>query len=372
VAIRVSQRSEADNARLRDLAVSYTERHTAMENYVLSLRVGFAIIRALGLDPRALGGRIAHLVLVAALLFAVPAAVAAASGEWARAPLGTWVLVALLFGVLASGIYTPLRRSIDEFLALHRSMADVAGLERLVAWERRWFNLKVSVPAAAIFAAGMLALLIARMDDASLAPLVTGTVVVAAMLIYEVGEVLFTVVMLGIESRQLGRHDYDLYRLSPIDSVAIQRSIRGSNRLGLLVGLVATTIIVGFLLLLADQAALVGMIALWLLGLAYVGTAFGVLLPRLAMKRVVVAEKERELAPLQERLDEMAGRLGGLSELEDKEFVRLRETHDAIRRSGENVLPWSSVGQLLSSLVIPTIAVALSTAGREFIRRLLD
>jgi hypothetical protein len=369
MAIRSSLRSEADNARLGALAASYTERHTGMENYVLSWKVAFAIIRALGLDPRDGRGRLANLILVAALLFVVPAAIAAASGQWDAAPLGTWALVAILFGVLGAVIYAPLRSAIDDFLALHRLMADAAGLERLVAWERRWFSVRVSAPIATVFAAAMLGLLLARVDR-SAAPLDSGTIVVAAMLIYEVGEVLFTVIMLGIESRLLDRHDYDLYRLSPIDSVGMQRSIRGSNRLGLLVGLVATTIIIGFLVLLADQAALVGQIALALLALAYVATAFGVVLPRLAMKRIVLAEKERELAPLQERLDELAGRLRGLTEQEEKELVRLRDTHDLIRRSGETVLPLSSVGQLVSSLIIPTVTVALSQAGREFILRL--
>lgn len=369
MAIRSSQRSEADNARLRALAAAYSERHTGMENYVLSWRLAFSLIRAFDLDPRGTSGRLANLALIVALLFGVPVLVSAATGHWSTAPLRTWILVAGLFGVLGAVIYAPLRAAIDEFTSLHRLMADGDGLARLVAWDRRWFNLRVSIPAAGGFAAGMLALLLARVD-ASRAPLDPGTVVIAAMLIYEVGEVLFTVILLGLESRLLDRYDYDLYRLSPIDSVGMQRSIRGSNRLGLLVGMVATTIIVGFLILLADQAALVGQIALALLALAYVATALGVLLPRLAMKRIVLAEKERELAPLQERLDDLAGRLGSLTEREDKELVRLRETHDLIRRSGESVLPLSSVGQLLSSLIIPTTTVVLSQAGREFILRL--
>jgi hypothetical protein len=369
MAIRFSERSEADNARLRDLAASYTDRHTGMENYVLSWKIAFAIIRWLGLDPRSPAGRLANLVFVAVLLFAVPVAVSAAAGDLDDAPLRMWAMVAALFGVLGAIIYGPLRAAIHDFLALHRLMAEVAGLEHLVAWERRWFNVRVSLPVSAAFATAMLALLLARVDQ--VAPLHLGTIVVAGMLIYEVGEVLFTVIMLGIESRLLDRYDYDVYRLSPIESVGIQRSIRGSSRLGLLVGLVATTIIVGFMLLLADQAALVGEIALALLGLAYVATGFGVLLPRLAMKRIVQAEKERELAPLQERLDELAGRLRTLTDAEEKELVRLRDTHNMIVRSGDSVLPAESVIKLLSSLIIPTITVALSQAGREFIVRLL-
>lgn len=369
MAIRSARRSEADNTRLAALAAAYTERHAGMESYVLSWKVAFGLLRKLGLDPTGPGGRLANLALIAVLLLGVPAAVAAATGQWSQAPFETWAIVALLFGVLGAVIYRPLRAAIRDFLALHRLMADLAGLEHLVAWDRRWFNLRVSIPAAALFAAAMLALLLYRMGSTWTA-IDAGTLVVAAMLLYEVGEVLFTVVMLGIESRLLDRYDYDLYRLSPIDSIGVQRALRGSNRLGLLVGLVATTIIVGFLILFADQAALVGEIALSLLALAYLATAMGVILPRLAMKRIVRAEKERELAPIQERLDDLAGRLGELTEREDKELVRLRETHDLIRRSGESVLPLSSVGGLLSSLIIPTLTVALSQAGREFIARL--
>jgi hypothetical protein len=340
-----------------------------MENYILSWWLAFALIRKLGVDPRGAGGRLANLIFVAALLFAVPVAVSAATGQLDTAPLETWAFVAALFGLLGSAVYGPLRGAISDFLALHRLMADVSGLEHLVTWERRWFNLRISIPVAALFATAMLALLFGQMDGSD-APLDAGTTVIAAMLLYEVGEVLFTVIMLGIESRLLDRYDYDLYRLSPIDSIGLQRSIRGSNRLGLLVGLVATTIIVGFLVLLSDRAALVARIALALLGLAYLATALGVILPRLAIKRIVRAEKERELAPLQQRVDDLTGRLADLTEREDKELTRLRETHDIIRRSSESVLPLSSIGQLLSSLIIPTLTVALSHAGREFIARL--
>jgi hypothetical protein len=368
--IRASQRSEADNARLHELAASYTERHAGMESYILSWWLAFALIRKLGLDPRGARGRLANLAFVAVLLFVVPVAVSAAAGQLETAPLETWALVAAIFGVLGAVVYGPLRAAISDFLALHRLIADVAGLEHLVAWERRWFNLRVSIPVAAVFATTLLVLLFGRVEGH--APLDAGTMVVAAMLLYEVGEVLFTVIMLGIESRLLDRHDYDLYRLSPIDSIGLQRSIRGSNHLGLLVGLVATTIIVGFLVLLADRAALVGQIALALLALAYLATAFGVLLPRLAIKRIVRAEKERELGPLQQRIDELTGRLADLGEREEKELSRLRETHDLIRRSSESVLPLSSIGQLLSSLIIPTVTVALSHAGREFIKRLFQ
>jgi hypothetical protein len=58
---------------------------------------------------------------------------------------------------VSSVIYGPLRQAIHDFLSLHRLMADLAGLEHLVAWDRRWFHLRASIPAAALFAADMFA-----------------------------------------------------------------------------------------------------------------------------------------------------------------------------------------------------------------------
>jgi hypothetical protein len=354
------------------LAEQYAERHKTTSNYVLAWWTTARLRGRLGVAPGTWAAHAVSFALVVVLLLGAPLAVTAATGDWAVAHVRTWVVVAVAFGLLGIAIEGPFREAIDTFLSLHRVIVDPAGLRGLIAWDRRWFSVRASVPAAGVFATGMLAALyvLGRRLPGPRVP--AGTVVVAAMLLYQVGEILYAVSMLGLESRMLDKYDYELYRLGPIDSIAVRRSIRGSNRIALLVGLVATCFILGFVLLLSTQTRLVAPLALAMLVVTYVATAIGVVMPRLAIRRIIQAEKERELAPLQARLDAYMARITELTEDEHKALTRLKTTHDAIRDSSENVLPIRNIGQLLSSVVLPTLTFAATTAGRAYITRLLE
>lgn len=90
------------------------------------------------------------------LLLGVPLGVTALTGQWADAPIRTWAVVAVVFGLLGVAIYRPFQDAIDTFLSLHRVMVE---------------------------------------------------------------EITYIATMLGLESRILSAYDYELYRLSPIDSV---------------------------------------------------------------------------------------------------------------------------------------------------------
>jgi hypothetical protein len=141
--------------------------------------------------------------------------------------------------------------------------------------------------------------------------------------------------------------------------------------MAVLVGLVATSFILGFVALFWTRADLVADIALGLLLLSYVATGFGVVLPRIAVLHVVRAEKEREMVPLQRRLDELSVNAVDLSVAEHEELQRLKLVHDMIRDSSENVLPITSMGQLLTAVVLPTITFVATTVGRDFLAQVL-
>lgn len=363
--------AETRSEELVALAEGYVQRHKAMENYVWAWFTTFNTLRRFNVDPLSRKGQLANVLFVIVLFLGVPLVVTAITGEWASAPFLTWTVIAVAFGLLGIAIYRPFQDALDQFLSLHRVMAEEAGLRRLIAWDERWYTVRTTIPIGATFALATMALLYSQQQSEIAIP--AGTIILGAMLLYQVGEISYTVFMLGIESRILGEYDYELYRLSPIDSVAIQRSIRGSNRLGLLVCVIATVFILGFVVLLpASESALIQQIALILMVLAYLATGFGVVLPRLAIKRVVQAEKEREMAPLQRRLDHLSARLRELSDAEYDEMKRLKETHDIIRDSSENVLPISTIGQLFSSLILPTLAFAVAVAGEVLLGNLLE
>src|SRR6185436_15790298 len=103
-----------------------------------------------------------------------------------------------------------------------------------------------------------------------------GTFAVATLLLYQIGEVTYTVLALGFEASMLRTCRFSLHRLSPIDTVALRRALRSTNRLGLLVCGLATLFILGFIVLLWDKPALTGPLSLVMLIIAFVATAVGV------------------------------------------------------------------------------------------------
>lgn len=353
------------------LADQYVERHRAMENYIWAWYTTFNVLRRLGIDPLSWQGRLLSVTLFGIIFLTLPLLVTALAGQWATAPLRTWVVIAIVFSLLGIIIYRPTQNALDRFLSLHHVMAEEAGLRRLTAWDKRWYDVRTTISISTLFALTILGVLYLLQRGRANLSIPAGTVVLGTMLLYQVGEISYTIFMLGLESRILAGYDYELYRLSPIDSVAIQRSIRGSNQLGLWICLIATVFIIGFLFLLpTNESTLTRQITSILLAVAYLATGFGVLVPRWAIKEIVHAEKEREMAPLQRRLDALSARVRELSEAEYQELMRLKETHDIIRDS-PNVLPLSTVGQLFSTLIIPTLAFLVAVAGEVLLGNLL-
>jgi hypothetical protein len=147
--------------------------------------------------------------------------------------------------------------------------------------------------------------------------------------------------------------------------------MRGSTQLGFIVSLVATLFIVGFVVLLDNRPILVSQVALLGLGLAYVSTLAGLLLPRMAIKSIVQRQKERELAPLQDRINELLVDVRQLGEEQHKELNRLKETHDAILESSEEVLPLRAIGRLAGALILPTMTFLATRFGEAFLQGLL-
>lgn len=356
--------NDARPAELVERLEAYAERHRSLENYVLAYHLMFRVFRRLGIDPHAPRGRLAMGAWVVSVLVLVPVASSAIAGDLAALPWRVIVGLAFVFGVLGAGFYHPFSVAIDTSLSLQRAMIDPEGVERVVAFDRHWFRMPPAVGFGALFALGMLAILVFS-GGLRLGQLATGTHVLASMLLYQVGEIMYSVLVLGLESRILGDYDYELYRLSPLDSLPMRRTLRGSTQLGMLVCFVATAFIAGFAILFHDHGRLAAHATLVLVVLAYVATALGMLFPRLAILRVVRSEKEREMAPIQARLDALVARAIDLDDKEQAELERLRQVHDTIKDASEAVLPIASLGQVVSALLLPTITYVVSQAREE-------
>ena len=356
---------------VRALAEQYAARHTTLENYALGWFTAFGLLRRLGIDPFSWRGRLATGWLGVNVFLGLPVLITAVTGQWADAPFETWAVTAVYFGAVLASVYGLFQGAVCDLISLHCTMVDESGLQRLIAWDLRWYRIRTTVLVATAFALAVLVPLFFIERGMSGAAVPVGTIVVSALLLYQTGENSYVTFMLGIESRILAAYDYELYRLSPIDSVALRRSIRGYNQLGLLQSLFVTTFIILFAFLLPADSNLIAPIALILLLVAYLAIGFGVLVPRLAFQRLVQAEKEREMAPLQRRMNHLSSRLRELTAEEYAELKRLDEMHNKIRDSSENLLPLATIGQIVGTLLLPTVTTIAAVAGEAYLVRLL-
>ena len=114
----------------------------------------------------------------------------------------------------------PLVYAIDAFLTLHRNIVDAAGARRLLAFEKRWFRLRRAMPIAALFSFLIHVYLYFIEVYYGERPMTWGTATITMMLMYQVGEIVYSVIVLAIQARLLPGCQYALYRPSPIDTVA--------------------------------------------------------------------------------------------------------------------------------------------------------
>lgn len=158
---------------------------------------------------------------------------------------------------------------------------------------------------------------------------------------------------------------YELYHLSPADSVLARRSLLGYNQLGALNVLSMSVSISWILPLLPAGSCLVGPVVLFLLLLMYLFTAVGTLLPRLLMGRMIRAKKEEEMETLQVRLNELLPQLPALTMEEYEKMKRLQETQDAICASPQNLLPLDAILHTAGALLLSTVTVLVTAFPQE-------
>lgn len=366
--------SQADDGEIRRvLSEQYAARHTAIENYVAGLYVAFRLIRRLGLVPLSWQGRLVTSLYLTITVLLPPVVVTTITGQWATAPLASWIVVAIAFGFgLGPSAYTWFQNAANDLISLYRVMLDERGLRRLITWDRRWFSLRAAALAGSGFVVAMLTVLTLLARQLSEVPIPAGTVALGAVLIYQAGENAYHNILLGAESRIFSSYDYDLYDMSPIESVAMRRSLRGYNQMALLSSVLITLIIIGFVVLLPAESDLALPIGLILLLVVYLGVAFGTVQPRRNMERVIRAKKEQEMETMQRRINASLKRLSELSADEYEEMRRIEDVYDKICDSSENLLPLTTIGRTIATLLLPTITVLVTTAGEAYLSQFLE
>jgi hypothetical protein len=342
---------------VRALANQYADRHAKLVDWYPSFFLRFRLLRRLGIEFRSVAGYLASFCLYFTIILIPALIMTAVAGHWASIPLVSWPIIATGVAALYTIGFVWIQSASDGIVSLHRALADEAELHKLMAWDRRWYNIRVHAAVGGVFALGMTAALYVLQRHVSGMRMPAGALWIGFYLSYVVAESWYPVLLLFIEAKNMSVCRFELYSLSPIDSLALKRALRGYNVAGALNILVLSLVILGFVLLLPAGSKLVIPIVVSLLLVEYLCTALGCLGPRLYIGRIVRAKKEQEMVPLRGELNGLLARLKELTEEEYEGMKRLQETHDTIRDSDENLLPLGTLAKVAGALALSTLTI---------------
>jgi hypothetical protein len=352
---------------MQALADQIVNHQSGIHNYFLASAVDFRFTRRLGLEPSSLPGR-----LVAGtfhfLTFIVPALFLKAITQDGSGPsLVSWIIVSLGWsGVVSIG--SPLYRlTIPNHLSWLGAIVEEGDLRQLLAWCNRWYSLRAVALGAGVLTLGTVLPFYLLVVRGSAVPVPAGTLYIGSYALFLLLQAAYGWVMMSFEAYHLTTFSYELYRLSPADSVVVRRSLHGYSQLAAANVLVSTGAILFFLLLLPADSGLVWPVVLFLLLVQYLSAGVGVVLPRLMLGRIIRRTKAAEMELLQIRVNNLLPRIGELTDEEREEFTQLQETHDAIRDSPENLLPLGAILRNVGALLLSTATILVAAFAEEWI-----
>ena len=355
---------------LRALAGQYVNRHSSIGNYIVNVATDFWLLRRLGLEPLSWPGRLVAGVFHFLMALLPALILTAITSDGSGAPLVSWTIFAVGWGglfAMAPVLYRPTAHNLLSWLWVIVNEGD---LRRLVAWHRGWYNLWLLAAVSATLTLGaVLPFYLLAIRGLGM-PLPDGALYIGTLTVYVVMQNVCGTVMMAPEAYNLSTCRYELYRLSPADSVAVRRSLLGYNQFALLNIAFSTLVILLLLLVLPGGSALVAPVVFFLLLLEVVSTAVGTLVPRLLMGHVIRAEKEKEMEILQARLNDLLPRLEELTEEEYEKMRRLQDSQDAIRDSPDNLLPLVEIAKVVGALLLSIITVLVTAFAQEWFSEL--
>jgi hypothetical protein len=358
---------------------AYAERRCDVANYVTAFSGSNSLFNSrrlydrLGLARRGPWVRGLFLYIDASVFtLALPAAVQTLSGDWSGARVGVWALITLTWTLQVMWWPGWYRSVLIEYLSLHRAIRNPDDVARLAAWDRRWDRYRIVVPAAVAFTLAVLAPLEFLQSSTPSESIAWGNVVVVAALLYGMGELACTQLLGCGEASLLSRMRFKLYSLSPLDTVAVRRSVHASTRLAVGNG-VAATVNIGLIALLVplDSHFLLPLTGVTLL-VSYTLVILLVLTSRHCVFSIVSEAKYRTQAQLQAAIDRHGEPVASLSVDEQREAEYLRGVHNEIRVAPVRLPVLSDALRIFGSLVLPTVAFFASVFAQSYLQVLIE
>lgn len=362
----------SEDGSLDSLIQQWVDQHCSLERYSLALYIPFKILGLFHVDPKSSLGKSMVFIFYIIIFLGLPLATTAVLDQWALASIEVWTIIAIIFSLILGMGYNIYYQMGLNISSISHAVIDKDAVQRQITWDKFWFNLRLSGTVGAIALVAMLASLIHINRQAIGVVIPGGNLLIIGFLSYQIAEIAFNTLMMCFEARNFSDMEHALFRFNPLDTYNLQRAIMGYNQFGLVTSIVITFFIASSGILLPGLAYLANPVWLFLLLAIYLIIILGGILPRYYIQKIVRQAKRKELMPIRHKINFMFDHLMDLSQKEQDEMLRMLNIQDMISKAPESSLPFSTIGRLFGTLLLPTITFILSTLGEAYISKLMQ
>jgi hypothetical protein len=185
------------------------------------------------------------------------------------------------------------------------------------------------------------------------------------------GQFSFSTSMIFFEFKKLSTCQFDLYRLNPFDTFAIQKTSRGLKQLGMVSTFSLPCFLLVLLIVLPQGSALNIPITASFLLLNYLAVVIGILFPLGFLGNIVKAEKWRLLTPLQAEMNQIAAGLPNISNSEYRHYMHLQSIYQALHDAKDSFLSLGALARIGGALLLSTTTVLLTSVVQAYLQKIL-
>jgi hypothetical protein len=364
-----------------DAAVEEIRRRYLSDVYFAFRRPENWIRRRLGLPYYSVRASVVMGLVGVASRLGLALLASALAGDWARVNWAGWAIVLGFYAFVDSiaRLATPpldepprpeMKRMVDDAMALLPTLAHESDAEELAAFARRWTRLSTAAVGGALVTVTTLGAAWLLMPDA-LSRVAAGTLVLVAITLFDFGAITATPVEWALMTRE-ARYDHDLFWASPADSPEVDKATSTYTGFAWATGLWMTFYMILTIVLVSWRSPLVFPIAAGFTvfgSVTVILTTFGI---RASIQKIVLRARERELAPLRERIAALDPRTADLSAGESEQLNRLLDLYASIRDAPVTISAGHALLHTAAGLLVPTVMFLISVSGEVYAERILD
>lgn len=339
------------------------------------------IRRRLGMAPKSAQATVLAVFVGLGIRLAVVLVATALAGDWAEVPWGRWAVILTFFALFdgTQPLRTPpldvppgpkVRQWMEDWTALLPTIVRESDLRELANVARRWVRLRVGA-AIGIAVAGILLLTCWLLEPTAMSDLPAGSIVLLALLLYDLGAGAINPVDWALVSREAG-YDHHLFWPSPVDSPEVQKAMRMGTLFGFATGMWITLYLVLALVVVSWGSPLVLPLGVGFIVIGYLYAICATLGWRASIQKIVERSRSRRLEGLRHRIESFEPRYSHLSPAEAEHARRLIDLHNMIRDAATTPTTTHTLLHTALGLIIPTIMFVIAVFGEVYAERILD